>query len=89
MGHRGEGLLHRQRDSQLTGGESEDGPQMHLRYTLESQGKVLQSGDERLTNLSYMDRVSSYSSSNDPLRYEKQMIDDWFKKIVIKSKPAS
>jgi hypothetical protein len=65
-----------------------DGPQMHLRYTLESQGRVVQNGDEQLNNLSYMNRVNSYSSSNDPLRYEKQMIDDWFKKIVTTSKPA-
>ena len=66
-----------------------DGPQMRLRYTLESQGQVVQSGDERLTNMSYMDRIGSYASSNDPLRYEKQMIDDWFKKIVAKARPAS
>lgn len=65
-----------------------DGPQMHLRYTLESQGKVVQNGDEQLNNLSYMNRISRYSSSNDPLRYEKQMIDDWFKKIVAKTKSA-
>jgi hypothetical protein len=60
-----------------------DGPQMHLRYTLESQGKVLQRGDEQLGNMDYMNRVNSYSSG-DPLRYEKQMIDDWFKKIASK-----
>ena len=66
-----------------------DGPQMHLRYALESQGTVLQSGDEQLNNLGYMNRFNSYSTSNDPLRYEKQMIEDWFKKIVAKTKPAS
>ena len=61
-----------------------DGPRMHLRYTLESQGKVLQKGDEQLGNMDYMHRVNSYSRTNDPLRYEKQMIDDWFKEIAAK-----
>ncbi|WP_295993559.1 DUF3016 domain-containing protein [Rugamonas sp.] len=56
-----------------------DWPRMHLRYTLEQDGKVLRSGDEELSNMAYQDRINRYSDSDD-LRYEKQMLDDWFNK---------
>lgn len=56
-----------------------DWPTMHLRYSLEQGGAVLRSGDEHLSNMAYQDRVNRYSSG-DPLRYEKQMVDDWFQK---------
>ena len=56
-----------------------DWPTMHLRYTLQQGGALLRSGDEHLSNMAYQDRVNRYSSG-DPLRYEKQMMDDWFQK---------
>lgn len=55
-----------------------DWPRMRLRYSLEQNGKVIASGNAYLSDMSYMQRVNRYSS-NDSLRYEKQMIDDWFK----------
>ena len=58
-----------------------DWPHMHLRNTIEENGRVLQSGEAQLSNMMYMDRLNRYSSG-DPLRYEKQMIDDWFKKTI-------
>ena len=64
----------------LNGGA--DWPRMHLRYTLEQDGKVLRSGDEQLSNMNYMQGVSRYSDG-DTLRYEKQMLDDWFKKVIV------
>ncbi|ELX12329.1 DUF3016 domain-containing protein [Janthinobacterium sp. HH01] len=64
----------------LNGGA--DWPRMHLRYTLEQDGKVLRSGDEQLSNMNYMQGVSRYSDG-DTLRYEKQMLDDWFKKTIV------
>jgi hypothetical protein len=54
-----------------------DWPHMHLRYTLEEGGKVLRSGDRELANMMYQQRMNRYPS-DDPLRYEKQMMDDWF-----------
>ncbi len=54
-----------------------DWPHMHLRYTLESNGQVVSSGDEHLSNMAYLSRLNKYSTG-DSLRYEKQMIDDWF-----------
>jgi hypothetical protein len=55
-----------------------DWPRMRLRYTLEQNGKVIASGNAYLSDMSYLQRIGRYSSS-DSLRFEKQMIDDWFR----------
>jgi hypothetical protein len=65
-----------------------DWPHMHLRYTLEQDGQTLRSGDEQLSNMMYQQRLSRYSDS-DPLRYEKQMIDEWFDKAIAPRNAAS
>ena len=54
-----------------------DWPRMRLRYVLEQDGKVIASGNAALSDMSYLQRINRYSSS-DALRYEKKMIDDWF-----------
>ncbi|MBE3027510.1 DUF3016 domain-containing protein [Janthinobacterium sp. BJB1] len=54
-----------------------DWPRMRLHYVLEQDGKVIGSADAALSDMSYMTRINRYSSG-DKLRYEKQMIDDWF-----------
>ena len=59
-----------------------DWPRMHLRYTLEENGQLLRSGDEQLSNMNYQQRMGRHSDS-DPLRYEKQMIDEWFGKTIV------
>lgn len=56
-----------------------DWPTMELQYTLEQDGKVVASGSDRLSNMLYLDRLNRYASG-DTLRYEKPMIDEWFKK---------
>lgn len=55
-----------------------DWPRIRLRYALEKNGKVIASGNASLSDMSYLQRINRYSSS-DSLRYEKQMIDDWFR----------
>ena len=60
----------------LTGGA--DWPRIHLRYRLEQDGKVIASGDEQLADMSYLDHMNRYPSSTS-LRYEKQLLDEWFK----------
>jgi hypothetical protein len=60
----------------LNGGA--DWPHMKLRYTLERDGKVVAGGEDQLSNMAYLQRLNRYFSG-DPLRYEKQMVDDWFK----------
>lgn len=59
-----------------------DWPSMQLQYSLESKGQVLQSGDDRLADMTYLDHHNRYPS-NESLRYEKQMIDSWFQKKFI------
>ena len=59
-----------------------DWPHMKLRYTLEENGTVLRSGESDLSNMMYQQRMTRLSDS-DPLRYEKQMIDDWFEKTIL------
>ncbi|MFL6673864.1 MAG: DUF3016 domain-containing protein [Massilia sp.] len=63
-----------------------DWPRMHLRYTLESNGNVIKRGDDQLSDMMYLDHISQYRDG-DTLRYEKQMIDDWFEKNIGPRKP--
>ncbi len=58
-----------------------DWPSMRLHYVLESKGAVLQSGDEKLSDMTYLDHYNHYTS-NEPLRYEKKMIESWFLKTI-------
>lgn len=56
-----------------------DWPRMELHYSLEQDGKVLRSGDARLSDMNYLENAR-LSTANDELRYEKQMLDNWFSK---------
>ena len=56
-----------------------DWPTMQLQYRLEQDGQVIASGSDHLNNMMYLDRLNRYASG-DTLRYEKPMIDEWFKK---------
>jgi hypothetical protein len=55
-----------------------DWPRINLRYTLESNGKVLNSGEEWVDAKDYLHRADRYGNA-DPLHHEKQMLDEWFK----------
>jgi hypothetical protein len=63
----------------LNGGA--DWPHMKFHYTISQDGKVLKDGDELVQNMDYLWRMNRYSSG-DPLRYEKQMLDSWFKTLT-------
>ena len=60
----------------LNGGA--DWPKMHFRYTIEQGGQVLKSGEAKLSDMTYMQNINRYSSGTS-LRYEKHMLDDWFR----------
>ncbi len=60
----------------LNGGA--DWPHMTLRYSLSANGAVLASGQDHLNDMAYLDRINGYVDG-DSLRYEKRMVDDWFK----------
>ncbi|MFO1224804.1 MAG: DUF3016 domain-containing protein [Burkholderiaceae bacterium] len=55
-----------------------DWPVITLRYTLESGGQSPKRGEERVADMNYAGHMPNYASG-DPLRYEKQMLDAWFK----------
>lgn len=56
-----------------------DSPAMKVRYTLDENGTVLANGEERLTDMNYLMGLAAISSNSDPLKYEKAMLDDWFR----------
>jgi Protein of unknown function (DUF3016) len=64
-------------DLRVVSGQA-DWPTIQLRYVLESGGQTLRSGEERLSDLNYLGYAGRLQPG-DPLRYEKKMIDDWFK----------
>ncbi|MEJ7805551.1 MAG: DUF3016 domain-containing protein [Telluria sp.] len=58
-----------------------DWPHIKFRYTISQDGKVLRSGQETVQNMDYLSRLNRYSTG-DALRYEKQMLDTWFKTLI-------
>lgn len=52
-------------------------PAIKLNYTLSEGGHELRKGVGALSDLDYQSGFNRYSS-NDPLRYEKRMMDKWF-----------
>lgn len=58
-----------------------DWPMIQLRYRLESAGTVIKSGESRINDMNYLqNRINRYSA-NESLRYEKRMLDEWFKAL--------
>ena len=62
-----------------------DWPVIALRYSLESQGKMFKSGEDRLSDTTYLFGHNQYASGEN-LRYEKRMLDRWFKKTLVAGK---
>jgi hypothetical protein len=63
-----------------------DWPMIQLRYSIEADGKTVKQGEARLTDLNYLRHMNRYPTG-EPLRYEKAMLDDWFNKEILPSKP--
>jgi hypothetical protein len=53
-------------------------PRIRMRYRLDASGRTLKQGEETVAGLDYLMNAVGRSSS-DPLRYEKAMLDDWFR----------
>jgi Protein of unknown function (DUF3016) len=54
-------------------------PRITLRYRLTRNGKVVASGEDALSDQMYLSRPCA-GLSTDELRFEKEMLDDWFRK---------
>jgi hypothetical protein len=61
-------------------------PSMRLRYVLTENGNEVLNAEERVSDLSYLENIS-IRYSNDSLRYEKAMLDEWFVKRFVKMRP--
>lgn len=61
-------------------------PRMTLRYMLVQNGVTLAQGEETISDMNYLMDASARLSS-DSLRYEKTMLDDWFRKRFVRGLP--
>jgi hypothetical protein len=55
-----------------------DWPNMRVHYSLTANGSVIASGEDRLSDMMFLTRMNRYYPG-DALRFEKVMIDDWFR----------
>lgn len=53
-------------------------PRLTLRYALADGVKTVQAGETVLTDFNYLDKAG-FLISQDPLRYEKRLLNDWFR----------
>jgi len=63
-------------------------PALDLRYTITEHGREVRHGEGHLSDINFMDRYNRYFDS-EPMRYEKQMMDDWFAKEFVPVTTAS
>jgi len=71
-------LMHSAREVRVTRGAA-DWPKFKVRYALEANGAQLKSAEEVVADMNYgrHGQIDIYSN-RDPLRFEKQMLDNWF-----------
>lgn len=58
-----------------------DWPTIQIRYRIDSKGTVVKSGEARINDMNYLRHRPRYDTS-DLIRYEKQMLDDWFARTL-------
>jgi hypothetical protein len=56
-----------------------DWPRIELRYTLESPGAAVRTGQARIADMSYLHRLPPAAGADDALPYERRMLDEWFR----------
>ncbi len=56
-----------------------DSPSMKVRYSLEENGVVAASAEEWIADRMYLMGASVLGGSSDSLKYEKAMLNDWFR----------
>jgi hypothetical protein len=78
----GETRMNRMRgqDIRILNGRA-DWPRMALRYNITQDGKVIKSGEDHISDMGYMQH-SVHRGNDDALRYEKDMLDQWFRDRV-------
>lgn len=71
------------RDIRVTKGQA-DWPRIHLRYSIEQDGKIISSGEKKLADPNYQMGINTYQQ--ELYAYEKQMLDTWFRKEILPAK---
>lgn len=66
-----------------------DLPCIELRYALQMDHKVVQSGRERVCDPDYLRPLEPRYDEHDPLVYEKRMLEQWFRRHFVKVAPTS
>lgn len=61
-----------------------DWPLIELQYSLVSNGQVIDNGTAQISDVAYMQRMMKRAYEMDELRFEKRMIQEWFKKTILK-----
>lgn len=56
-----------------------DWPRIDLRWSLEAPGQPARSGQASVKDMGYLQRVAVGTAADEPLRYERRMLDDWFR----------
>ena len=56
-------------------------PRLQFTYTIHENGAVVRSGEVNLSDMNYLNGFNRYTDS-DRLRYERQMLADWFRKTI-------
>lgn len=56
-----------------------DWPRIQMRWALEAGGQTLKSGEATVQDMAYLQRIIGTPHSQEALRYERRMLDDWFK----------
>ena len=64
------------------------GPRIKLRYTWSRGDQVVAGAEEHLSDINFL-RLPQRYFSDDRLRYEKVMLDDWFDRRFVKPTPAA
>ncbi len=62
-------------------------PRIKLRYSLEEGGAVRSAATETIVDQNYLSHAGGYFAS-DSLRYEKAMLDDWFRARFVERRAA-
>jgi Protein of unknown function (DUF3016) len=65
-----------------------DWPRIEVRYTLQTEAGVAAPVQETIVDMAYLRRVFEQRYISDPLRYEKRMLDNWFKARFVEHKPS-
>ena len=58
-------------------GRGADWPSVNLRYRLTDGDKMVAEGEDKITDMSYLDRTTA-ARPNHPLPYETRMLTNWF-----------